>query len=505
MNDVETRSALEGPGLLESMRQYSALAIAIVILFAALGAAVAIAIPKSYSTTAKVGLLDLNTASSTGAARATAGLAEYVTSDDVLATAIKNADKAHASLGVSPTTLRTDCSGTADPNSPTIFVSCSASSTRDATDRTNAVANALHDALTARFNQKWDTLNTEYDKQLASALDLLKSRTITGAQRSAATAEVQSINGSKLGIVAQRANQAGSLGGGVQFITPALVPTKSGTKTIVLQAAIGALVGLIIAMIVCWVLADRRRLVEDAELPARLTGARLLGEVPVLRGQTARALTRFHEMPAPPFGFVAAGLWGSIESGVLMVSGAEHDSGTTTTAASIAAAFARDGRRVVAVDADGRTRGLSKLAGIADGTTGLTDVLTRRAPLEDSLRAMELGDGASVAVLPAGKPEPDLASLLRARSMAETIERLREWYDLVVIDTPPVTSDPEAASLARYSDGMLVVIARNTRLRRLTRLRERLAVLNVAVLGYVFNRDQHAEVAPARTRSATRA
>jgi Mrp family chromosome partitioning ATPase len=95
--------------------------------------------------------------------------------------------------------------------------------------------------------------------------------------------------------------------------------------------------------------------------------------------------------------------------------------------------------------------------------------------------------------------------LLRTRTMSETLERLREWYDLVIVDTPPLASEPEAASLSRYADGLLLVVARNTRLRRLTRLRERIPLLNVPVLGYIFNRDQHAEVTVARARSASRA
>ncbi|HEY1738766.1 MAG TPA: AAA family ATPase, partial [Acidimicrobiia bacterium] len=234
---------------------------------------------------------------------------------------------------------------------------------------------------------------------------------------------------------------------------------------------------------------------------------RLLGEVPVLRGGVARSLTRFADMPAAPFEFVAAGVWSSLENGVVLVSAVEHGGGSTTTAANIAAAFARDGRRVLAIDADCSSRSLSRLAGIHDDSPGLSDVLTRRAPLEDSLRAVELGDSTSVAVLPAGKAEADMASLLRAKTMTETMERLRDWYDLIVIDAPPLASDAEGASIARSArvDGVVCVVARGTRLRRVERLRDRLALLEVPVLGYVFNRDQTPDLAVARGRAGANA
>ena len=63
------------------------------------------------------------------------------------------------------------------------------------------------------------------------------------------------------------------------------------------------------------------------------------------------------------------------------------------------------------------------------------------------------------------------------------------------------------ASIARSArvDGVVCVVARGTRLRRVERLRDRLALLEVPVLGYVFNRDQTPDLAVARGRTGANA
>ena len=127
-----------------------------------------------------------------------------------------------------------------------------------------------------------------------------------------------------------------------------------------------------------------------------------------------------------------------------------------------------------------------------------------RAPLESALRAVDLGDATSVALLPIGQPEPDMASLLRGKSMIETIDRLREWYDLIVIDVPPLAVDAHGASLARVVDAVMFVVPRGVRMRKVERIRERLDLLNLPVLGYVFNRDHAIEVSVSRNRITAR-
>lgn len=490
----DAKDMIEGPGLIESLRQYWLLAATVVVVFAVAGLGLSLSSSATYVSTAKIGLSDpASNSSPAGLSRYTALVAQSVKSDDVLKPA------AAKLANTSPSNLRGVVSATSDPDSNVVYITAAAASQQLAADRANAVLSVLKDTVGTKAEVKREAFRKSLVDRRTAAEELI---TKPGNRSAALIQNAQQT----LTFIAQQeiavANEAAQFGDGVSFVTLGLVPAKAGLKDAALQGIIGGLVGAILATIGCWIIADRRRQIGDASIPAVVTGARLLGEVPTLRGGAARSLTNFADMPAPSFEFAAAGLWSSLEDGVFMVSGAEHGAGSSTTVANLAAAFARDGRRVVVVDADGLDRTITRIAGIAEGSAGLSDVLTHRSPLEDALRAVDLGDATSVAVLPAGRPEADLASLLRTSVMSETLERLREWYDLIIIDTPPLTTSAEGASLARSVDGVLFVVGRGTRLRRVERLRDRLALLQVPLLGYVFNRDQAIDVAVGRVHTS---
>ncbi len=491
---IDTHPPIEGPGLLQSLRLHWRLATAIVMLFGTLGFAYSASAAPSYSSTARVSLTPpANVGGPTGMIRYIATIAQFTRSEAVLKPASEQ-------LGISYGELRGSVGAVPDVASNVVYVTASTGNPQESSRRANAMMESLVAAVKADADAKLSAKDAELDAKRAEQNAILKNSASNAQQRAAAQQVLQRIEDQDV----TNTSNAADFGDGVDFTTKALTPPKTGLRASATQGVLGGLVGFIIALVVCWILADRRRVVDDAAVPGIVTDTRLLGEIPTLRGDSARALGAFNEMPAASFEFAAAGLWSGLESGVLMVSGVEVGAGSTTSAANVASAYARDGRRVVLIDADGGQRSLTQIAGIHPGTAGLSDVLTMRAPLESALRAVDLGDATSVALLPIGKPEADLASLLRGKSMAETIDRLREWYDLIIIDVPPLAVDAHGASLARLVDAIMFVVPRGVRMRKVERMRERLDLLNVPVLGYVFNRDHAIEVSVSRNRIAQR-
>ena len=367
----DTRTTIEGPGLFESLRRYLGLAILIAVVFAVLGIAAGTLAPKSYTAGRTLVLKEPSGlgGSPNAAARYTASQAQFVNTDAVLNAVAPTAK-------VTLANLRKDVGYTTDLNSDAITVSCTLK------DRVVAAACAqkLGDEVGAAIGANAAAPRNANIKQLNTQIaDLAKSTTVPGVTAGDIT-YANNLRQSLFLQVIGLEKEGNTFGNGVISSTAAQVPNKKGIKTAGLYGAVGFVVGALIGLLVAWVLADRRRIVVDASVPGLVTGTRLLGEVPVLRGGVARSLNRFADMPAAPFEFVAAGVWSSLENGVVLVSGVEHGGGSTTTAANIAAAFARDGRRVLAIDADVSRRSLSRLAGIHDDSAGLSDVLTRRAP-----------------------------------------------------------------------------------------------------------------------------
>lgn len=129
--------------------------------------------------------------------------------------------------------------------------------------------------------------------------------------------------------------------------------------------------------------------------------------------------------------------------------------GKTTSAIQLAAAAARQGLRVLLVDADLRCGGLTTLLALRE-RPGFVDYLTDSAPLASVIEPLALAGATPVDVIGAGSlsreaPAPHVVKGLR------TLLGVATAYDLVLIDTPPINIVADAAALAPLVDAVLLV------------------------------------------------
>jgi len=170
---------------------------------------------------------------------------------------------------------------------------------------------------------------------------------------------------------------------------------------------------------------------------------------------------------------------------VFVITSAARGEGRSTTAAGLATALARAGRRVVVVDADLRRPRLAAYLGV-DSSCGLSDVLAGRAEAPDVWQRRGTRE---LYVLPAGPVPSNPADLLRSARMARLVGQLRDEFDAVVVDTPPALSCADAAAVASLADGAVVVVrAGRTRRHELAGVVARLRSVGAPLLGCVFNR-----------------
>jgi len=139
---------------------------------------------------------------------------------------------------------------------------------------------------------------------------------------------------------------------------------------------------------------------------------------------------------------------------VLIVSPREGE-GKTTVAANLAFSLAQLGKKVIVVDADLRSGVLHDIFDVAS-STGLTAVLAQGLPLEDHIQHSLLG---GVDVLARGPEVDNPAELLARHEFEKLLEALRQHYDAVVIDTPPLLLVTDASVLAPLADGILLSLA----------------------------------------------
>lgn len=170
----------------------------------------------------------------------------------------------------------------------------------------------------------------------------------------------------------------------------------------------------------------------------------------------------------------------------ILVTSPEAGAGKSTTALNLAATAARTGRRTLIVDADLRQPSVHSYLG-RPSSPGLSDFV--REPIQD-VEVDQLSTGSeNLFVLPAGKYVSDPTRLLSSRAMRELIERLRNVFDVIIFDSPPVLLATDAALISTQSDVTVVVAsAGSTGADALKQATDELRNVGAPVVGTILNR-----------------
>lgn len=159
--------------------------------------------------------------------------------------------------------------------------------------------------------------------------------------------------------------------------------------------------------------------------------------------------------------------------------------GKSTTAYNIAIAFAVQNKRVLLLDADLRRPTIGRKTN-CNGKRGLSDMLANGLPLDEVVQ--QHPNLPNLCVLTSGTIPPMPAELLASEQFTRLIEQMREQFDYILIDAPPVLLVTDPLLLASSVDGIVLVVRAGVTTKPIMkRLRVALQKPNVKVLGYVIN------------------
>ncbi|MEP7159466.1 MAG: polysaccharide biosynthesis tyrosine autokinase [Dermatophilaceae bacterium] len=159
--------------------------------------------------------------------------------------------------------------------------------------------------------------------------------------------------------------------------------------------------------------------------------------------------------------------------------------GKSTTAANLALTIAAGGASVCVVEGDLRRARLLEYMGL-EGAVGLTNVLIGELELDDVLQPFA---DTNVTVLGAGPTPPNPSELLGSAGMRGLIDELRDRFDYVIIDTPPLLPVTDAAVISKMVDGAIMVVGAGLVAREhLARSIGILDTVDARLLGLIINR-----------------
>ncbi len=282
--------------------------------------------------------------------------------------------------------------------------------------------------------------------------------------------------------------------GDVVLVTPAQTPAAPSSPKPVQDALLGLAAGLALGLGAAFLrdsLDDRLSSKEAAEHAA---GAPVLAMTPVVTSwRRQQPLVVAIAEPTSPAAESYRSLRTSLQFArqerqlrALVVTSPGVGDGKTSTLANLGVVFAQAGERVVLVSCDLRRPRIGEFFGL-DEQAGLTCVLAGQQTLEEALLPVPGLD--RLTLLPAGPVPPNPAELLNSTPARDIFTRLRDDFDLVLIDSPPVLPVTDAAILSRYADAtLLLAAAGQTRRGDLHRAAEKLDQVGATILGTVLNK-----------------
>lgn len=257
-----------------------------------------------------------------------------------------------------------------------------------------------------------------------------------------------------------------------------------------LNIAIGLLIGLLVGLLLTVLRELTDTTVRSADAIREAVGIPTIGHIHFDKAAKASPLIvdgRVRSRRAEAFRQLRTNLqFADVDRPVkvIVVSSSVAAEGKSATAANLAIVFAETGRRILLIEADLRRPRVSAYLGL-ERVVGLTNVLAGQVAIDEALQQWGTD---RLAVLPSGTLPPNPSELLGSQNMVDLMAAMRQRFDTIIIDTPPLLPVTDAAVVSVLADGVLTVVryGKTNRAQLVAGIRS-LDAVDARVLGCVLN------------------
>ncbi|MDM5270970.1 polysaccharide biosynthesis tyrosine autokinase [Sulfurovum sp. zt1-1] len=264
-------------------------------------------------------------------------------------------------------------------------------------------------------------------------------------------------------------------------------PIKPKRKLIVLVGLILGLIGGIAVAFLREFLDDR---IKDEEEITKRTSLPLLGNIPHIQEGKESEIKVFNSPKSgvsEAFRNLRTNLqFMSFEKGSLVIATTSTISGEgkTTVSINLGAIMSMAGKKTIILNLDMRKPTLHERFGIELGQ-GLSSLLAGRAMLKDVIQSTQYEN---LDVITSGPIPPNPSELIQGQLMEKVLEKLKEVYDVIILDTPPIGLVTDARTLMTYADISLYIFRANLSKKDYIHNLEKITELNeIPGLGLVLN------------------
>ena len=167
----------------------------------------------------------------------------------------------------------------------------------------------------------------------------------------------------------------------------------------------------------------------------------------------------------------------------LVVTSANPGEGKTTVSSNLALVLSQGEKKILLIDCDMRRPSIHKRFRVTN-THGITDLLLGKKSIDSVINKFNN----NLHIITSGKIPPNPAEMLDSKVMTKFLDAMKNEYDYIVIDTPPIQAAADAQILSTKTDGILVVVrAGETKKDIVIDSISKLKKVNANIIGTVLN------------------
>ncbi len=288
----------------------------------------------------------------------------------------------------------------------------------------------------------------------------------------------------------------------IQVLENADIPGGPVSPQVPLNLAVGLLVGLFAGAGIMVLIDALDNTVKSHAHIGRFTDRPVLGTLPSVNKSALKGVETFgdsaldtltHTAPRSSFAEGIKTLRTNLmfmapdnPPEVLLMTSPGPGEGKTLTSINMAIALAQSGQKTLLIDSDMRRPRVHKALGLPNNA-GLSDLITERCTIEEAVQKVPFPEE-NLEILTCGEIPPNPSELLHTEQFRRLVRELRERYDRVIFDSPPLAAVADALILSHSADAVLLILKfGQTRQELLGRSIEQLEAIGAPLVGSVLN------------------
>ena len=265
--------------------------------------------------------------------------------------------------------------------------------------------------------------------------------------------------------------------------------TENTRHSILFYSVIGVAIGMFFACGIIALTVITNVSVKTDEDVQKCTGLSVLGAIPDYKGKKQKKIMWPEDLPFNAseaiYQLRTGILYSSKDVKTIVVTSAFENQGKSFISFHLAYSLSQVGKRVLLVDTDMRKSVLQRRMGLEGVKLGLSEYLSGNAEVGQVIYDVGIPN---MHVLFSGKLVPNASALLSAKWLENLCAEVRDSYDYVIFDTPPICVVGDAAIVASFCDGALLVIENGvTKKKTLAQMKSEMDKVGANVIGVVQN------------------